>query len=152
MLQEASTVAGQATEELSYIDKLNDISSFEFAFTVSILLICFVSILKYYFANGSFLKELGHLILELPIDICAVLITLIVSVYLAVNLGLGIALLIGMIIFVMISCGLRRWSIKYNGESDKKSFIKSFVLGTIEVILTALVIIGCYRILSVQFK
>lgn len=98
------------------IDSLDQINTIGFAFWFSTVLLIVISIIKYFIMKkGNIQKDIGELIMELPIDICNIVITILVSLYLSEHMGKGI-IFIMITIFVIAICAIfRRLSIDRGG-------------------------------------
>lgn len=144
----------QATNDISheiqnvkYADKLKDLESFEFIFLISVMVITLLSLTKYLVNKRSKKKVWFEFGVELPIDICGALLTIIISTYLSVSLGWGVALLFGIMIVCVVCCSLRNTVIDKSYDSSPKK--KSLYWWAILEFVVALSAIGyTYHILS----
>lgn len=100
----------------SILDTLDDINTIGFAFWFSITLLIVISIIKHFMINTESLKkDFGEFVMELPIDICNIVITILASLYLSQHTGKGITLIILTVGIVTICAVFRRLSIKKGG-------------------------------------
>lgn len=100
----------------SILDTLDDINTIGFAFWFSITLLIVISIIKHFMINTESLKkDFGEFVMELPIDICNIVITILASLYLSQHTGKGITLIFLTVGIVTICAVFRRLSIKKGG-------------------------------------
>lgn len=100
----------------STLDTLDDINTIGFAFWFSITLLIVISIIKHFMINTESLKkDFGEFVMELPIDICNIVITILASLYLSQHTGKGITLIFLTVGIVTICAVFRRLSIKKGG-------------------------------------
>lgn len=86
-----------------------------YAFWLSVSLLVLVSLLKYFISKESERKDWGYFILEFPIDVCLVVITIIITGYMKnENMPLGIIFVILSLIISIFCCIMRRFSLKYS--------------------------------------
>lgn len=129
----------------NFWERVQDTSSTEFAFWISVGLLVICSILKYVVSHHDTLKDWGHLFIEIPVDLCLVVLTILVTIYLRVNLGSGIGCIILAILTLVVCCITRRKSIIYSEKSDK--FWSSFTFGAITVIFSIVLTSFIYSII-----
>jgi len=118
--------------ESGFLDKVQDYTTTEFAFWISVVLLLMASFLKYLVSHINTQKDWGHLIIEFPVDLCLVMLTILVTIYLKTNIGGGIFLIIITILTILICCHFRRKSMDYSDKTD--SFGKSFIYGMLTVL------------------
>lgn len=100
----------------STLDTLDDINTIGFAFWFAITLLIVISIIKHFMINTESLKkDFGEFVMELPIDICNIVITILASLYLSQHTGKGITLIFLTVGIVTICAVFRRLSIKKGG-------------------------------------
>lgn len=110
-----NSMIDKAKEFSTWIKNLDDIATLDFAFWFSLVLLTAISFIKYFINHDSERKDWGEALMEFPIDVCNILITVIVSLYLSKHIGSG-ALLLGFSLVVSLLCAyLRRLSIKKGG-------------------------------------
>lgn len=108
-------------------------SPMENAFWLSVVFVVCVSLLKYYCSKNAGGDDIVRAILEVPIDICALMLTLILSIYIPVEgTTFGAILLGGTIICVIITCVLRNKALN-NYDKDGKNL--PFVLLVTELLI-----------------
>ena len=99
----------------NFINGLKDSTSLNYAFCLSVFLLVLISLLKYFISKESERRDWGNFILEFPIDVCLVLITIIITGYMkGENIPVGVILLIVSLVISVICCLLRRSSINYS--------------------------------------
>lgn len=105
----------------NFIESLRNPDSLSYAFWLSVSLLLLISLLKYFMAKNSGRKDWGNFILELPIDVCLVVITIIITGYMrGTNLAIGVLLVVLSLIESVICCIFRRNSIKHSYEEGRK--------------------------------
>lgn len=95
--------------------------------------------------NNKNIKEiiLGHFILEFPIDVCLVVITIIITGFMKEpNLSFGVILVVFSLIISIICCIFRRISIKYS--YDENINYKPWLFGLLEIIIASMWIFWVY--------
>lgn len=129
------------------LENLDDINTIGFAFWFSTSLLIVISLIKYFMINiGSLKKDFGEFIMELPIDICTVVITILASIYLSQHTGKGITLIIITVGVITICSIFRRLSIKRGGL--EKFSILSAVFGIVDIALAMFWISQVLNIIS----
>lgn len=129
------------------LDQLDNINTIGFAFWFSTALLIVISLIKYFIFNtGTFKKDLGEFIMELPIDICTVVITILASLYLSMHTGKGITLIILTVGVITICAIFRRFSIRKGGLEDF-SFL-SAIFGILDVALAMFWIIQVLKLIN----
>ena len=98
------------------LDSLDNINTIGFAFWFSIVLLIVISLIKYFIINKeNLMKDFGELIMELPIDMCNIVITILASLYLNQHTGKGITLIVLTVGVVTVCAVFRRLSMKIGG-------------------------------------
>ena len=121
----------------SILDTLDDINTIGFAFWFSITLLIVISIIKHFMINTETLKkDFGEFIMELPIDICNIVITILASLYLSQHTGKGITLIFLTVGTVTICAVFRRLSIK-KGGFESFSILSAFY-GMLDIFIAML--------------
>ena len=114
---------------------LRNAETLAYAFWLSVSLLVLVSLLKYFISKESDKKDWGHLILELPIDICLVVITIVITGFMkGENISLGIILVVVTLVISIICCIFRRCSISCSYKSDSK--ICQWVYGFLDIVFS----------------
>ena len=119
---------------MGFWDRVQDHTTTEFAFWISIGLLILASILKYVVSHKDTSKDWGHLIIEIPVDLCLVVLTILVTIYLKDNLGGGIGFIVITLLAIVVCCITRRKSMDYSEYSDK--FGTSLFYGIVTVIIS----------------
>jgi hypothetical protein len=125
---------------------LQNYESRQFAFWTSVGLLIIVSILKYFLSKECNRAEWGYLLIEMPIDLCLVILTILVTTYLAQNLGGGILLIIMTIIVIVLCCITRRLSLNYAKATDKFSY--SLFYGFLTIAMSLIISSFVYYIIA----
>lgn len=100
----------------SILDSLDNINTIGFAFWFSIVLLIVISLIKYFIINKeNLMKDFGEFIMELPIDMCNIVITILASLYLNQHTGKGITLIVLTVGVVTVCAVFRRLSMKRGG-------------------------------------
>lgn len=121
----------------STLDTLDDINTIGFAFGFSVTLLIVISLIKHFMINTETLKkDIGEFVMELPIDICNIVITILASLYLSQHIGKGITLIFLTVVFVTICAILRRMSIKKGGSEHFS--ISSVIYGLADIFIAML--------------
>lgn len=116
------------------IESLQNPNSLKYAFWLSILLLIVFSLMKYFLNKDGCKEDWGNLILELPIDICLVTITILMTGYMkGENFSVGVLMVLLSLVVSFIGCILRRVSIKHSYDENNKC--KMIICGSIEIIL-----------------
>lgn len=98
-----------------------------YAFIISVALLIIINTLKYFIAKDGKLEDWGFMLLELPIDVCSILIAIIITGFIhgsennteTNNIAHGILFIILSLIISAICCILRRFSLNYSYEEKK---------------------------------
>lgn len=118
----------ECIEWLSRLDKIDTIS---FAFGFSFALLVLVSLIKYIVNSEWNIKDFGEYLMELPIDTCSIVITVIASLYLRMHVGKSCFLIIITLIIVAICSAFRKASIRNGGFENLGK--KSLIYGIIDI-------------------
>lgn len=140
-----SVSSQQITAVGNFWERVQDTTSTEFAFWISVGLLVVCSILKYVVSHNDTLKDWGHLFIEIPVDLCLVVLTILVTIYLRSNIGGGIACIILTILSLVICCITRRKSMIYSEKTDK--FWNSFWMGAVTVIVSLVLTTFIYSVI-----
>ena len=105
----------------TFYNRVQDTTTVEFSFVISVLLLLVASFLKYFITNLSTKKEWWLFSVEFPIDLCLVILTLIVTLYIKENMGGALIFLTVAIIIIILCCISRRAAMKHFDSSDSKS-------------------------------
>lgn len=120
----------------NFIESLRNPDSLSYAFWLSVSLLLLISLLKYFMAKNSERKDWGNFILELPIDVCLVVITIIITGYMReTNLAIGVLLVVLSLIVSVICCIFRRNSIKHSYVEGRK--ICMFVYAFLDIVIAS---------------
>lgn len=91
-----------------FFESLKNPATLLYAFWLSVFLLLLVSLLKYFLSKECERKDWGFLLLEFPIDVCLVVITIIITGFMrGENLGFGALLVIMSLIISVFCCILR---------------------------------------------
>ena len=120
----------------SFIESLRNPDSLSYAFWLSVSLLLLISLLKYFMAKNSERKDWGNFILELPIDVCLVVITIIITGYMrGANLTIGVLLVVLSLIVSVFCCMFRRNSIKHSYEEGRK--VCMFIYAFLDIVIAS---------------
>lgn len=130
----------------SFLNNIGGFESLTFAFVVSLMLSVIIALLKYWILNESKGKEWMFMFLELPIDVCVILITIIVTGFMRGSNGAiyekkaatGVILVFCSLIISIICCFLRRASMKLSYSEKRKYFYYSVICGALNFIVAGL--------------
>lgn len=130
----------------SFLNNIGGFESLTFAFVVSLMLSVIIALLKYWILNESKGKEWMFMFLELPIDVCVILITIIVTGFMRGSNGAidekkaatGVILVFCSLIISIICCFLRRASMKLSYSEKRKYFYYSVIGGALNFIVAGL--------------
>ncbi len=126
----------------NYWEALKNPDSLFYAFWLSVALLALMSLLKYLVSKKSEQKDWGMLMLELPIDLCLVVITVIITGFMKEpNFALGIVLVVITLVISIICCHFRQCSIRHS--YDEKG-VMTYVFGILDVILAVIWICFIY--------
>lgn len=115
------------------IEAIKHSESLSYAFWLSVFLLLLISLLKYFISKESEKSDWGFLILEFPIDVCLVVITIIITGYMkGENMPLGIILVIMTLVISIFCCILRRCSMNYSYMDG--NLIKTLLFGFFDVL------------------
>ena len=127
----------------SLIETIKNAESLRYAFWLSVVLLILVSLFKYFISKESKKRDWGEFILEFPIDVCLVVITIIITGFMkGENFDVGIMLVIISLIISFVCCMLRRESIRRSYDEGQK--IRSWLLGFANIILASVWIFYIY--------
>ena len=116
------------------INSLRNPESLIYAFWLSVFLLLIISLLKYFIANESEKRDWGNFVLELPIDVCLVVITIIITGYMqGTNLAIGMLLVLFSLLVSIACCIFRRISIKHSYDEGVKG--KMVIFGILDIFL-----------------
>lgn len=127
-------------------DFLENIGGFEsliYSFVISLVLLIIISSLKYWILNESKKKELMFMLLELPIDVCVILITIIVTGFIRgggqsidqEKVSTGIILVFVSLLISIGCCFLRRLSMGLSYSEKMWRYILSGVCAVLNFIV-----------------
>lgn len=114
---------------------------------LSILMLVFIYLLKYFFNKKATLKDIEEFLLEFPIDLCTVGISLILTLGFSsiMKVPFGLKILVASFVIIMIGCFIRRSAI-YEMLKEEPSKLKIGILGCINLI------ISCFYVGYVIFR
>lgn len=112
------------------------------AFWLSFTMLLFISILKYFVNNKSNYKDWGEMILELPIDVCTIFITMLISLAYNNNPKNTFIAIFGVLIAVVLCCYFRKKS-QLNSICENYWLMILYAIGDIGVCLLC-----CYLIVE----
>lgn len=116
------------------INSLRNPESLIYAFWLSVFLLLIISLLKYFIAKESEKRDWGNFVLELPIDVCLVVITIIITGYMqGTNLAIGMLLVLFSLLVSIACCIFRRISIKHSYDEGVKG--KMVIFGILDIFL-----------------
>ena len=119
-----------------FVESLKQPNTLAYAFWLSVGLLVLISLLKYFISKDCDKKDWGNFILEFPIDVCLVVITIIITGFMKeANLSFGIILVVASLIVSIFCCILRRASIKHSYEENIK--YKPLFYGLLDVLLAS---------------
>lgn len=130
----------------SFLNNIGGFESLTFAFVVSLMLSVIIALLKYWILNESKGKEWMFMFLELPIDVCVILITIIVTGFMRGSNGAidekkaatGVVLVFFSLIISIICCFLRRASMKLSYSEKSRYFCYSVMCGVLNFTVAGL--------------
>lgn len=126
----------QVSQDISnFLNSLDVINSIGFAFWFSTILLIVVSFIKYFINHESGTKDWVEFVMEVPIDTCSIIITVIASMYLYLHTGKGIMLIMVTVGVASLCSYLRRKSID-NGISEKINY-RCIIYGLADVIIAS---------------
>lgn len=140
-----SIPSNNASAGISFWVRVQDTSTTEFAFWISVALLLVCSILKYVVSHDDTMRDWGHLIIEIPVDLCLVVLTILVTIYLRSNIGGGIGCIILSIFILVVCCITRRKSMAYSERTDM--FWSSFWMGAITIIASLVLTTFIYNVI-----
>ena len=112
------------------VEKMSDV-------WLSILMLVFIYLLKYFLNKKATLKDVEEFLLEFPIDLCTVGISLILTLGFSniMKVPFGLKILVASFIIIMIGCLLRRFAI-YEMLKEEPSQLIIGVLGCVNIIIS----------------
>lgn len=118
----------------SFLDNIDGFGSALFVFVVSFLLLCMITLMKNLIARECKLGDWGAMALDLPIDVCSILIAIIITNYIQSpngeiqpkNAAHGVILVVLSLLISVGCCLLKRWSLRLSYE-DKRP--RLFIVG-----------------------
>lgn len=127
-------------------EKIGGFDSLPFAFAISLTLLVIVSLLKYWILNESKAKEWMFFFLEIPIDVCVILTTIIITGFMRGTGGAidekraatGVVLVFCSLIISMICCFIRRAAMKLSYAEKAKHYFLSAVCSILNFIVAGL--------------
>lgn len=127
----------------NFVESLKQSDTLAYAFWLSVGLLVLISLLKYFISKDCEKKDWGNFILEFPIDVCLVVITIIITGYMKdANLSYGVILVIMSLIISIFCCMFRRLSIK--SSYDEKLRIKTLIYGILDILIASIWIFIVY--------
>mgnify|MGYP007099011645 CR=1 FL=1 len=106
------------------------------AFCLSLSMLLFISILKYFMNNESKKRDWGELLLELPIDICTIIITMLISLSYNVNPQNTFIAVFVTLIVAALCCYFRK-------KALSNSMTENYWLMTLYAICDIVACLGC---------
>jgi fumarate reductase subunit D len=120
-----------------FFESLKNPATLLYAFWLSVFLLLLVSLLKYFLSKECERKDWGFLLLEFPIDVCLVVITIIITGFMrGENLEFGALLVIMSLIISVFCCILRRSAIKHSYNENTMS--KAYFYGFLDIIIATM--------------
>ena len=123
-------------DKVTFYSKVEDLSSVEFALLASFISLVIASIFKYFISNYATSKEWWLFFIELPIDSCLVILTLISTVYIKYHIGWGVIYLLSTIGVISICSITRRKAMKFNNRTDEYSLKKSVCYSILTIFIS----------------
>lgn len=118
----------------------------KFAFWISISILLLASLGKYFLANKSNWSVWFNWIVETPIDLCVILISLLATIHIKQSAGEAFLYMTIVIIIVAICCILRRHALKYyTNTSDKSSWVSILLT----LIIMTITFVCCLKVYDV---
>lgn len=137
----------RSESEYSLLHQLKNPQSIESAFLISIFLLIVASLLKYCISKETTREEWYMMAIEFPIDLCLVVLTLVVTLYLGDNVGWGIFMTIVTILVMIVCCICRRLAIKYNTRTETCKKVISWVCYIVSVIGSVIYSLWIYHVI-----
>ena len=137
-----------------FLTQMGGFETLTFSFYISLLLLLLISFLKYFIQRKSELKEWWLMMLELPIDVCVILITIIVTGYMRgvngvvdeKNAAIGVFLIFASLIISVICCYLRRVAMNCSYSQKRMYIFYSFICGVFNFIVAGIWIYVIFQI------
>lgn len=118
----------------SLIDSMKNPKTLAFSFWVSVILLIIISLLKYFMSKECVRKDWGNIILEFPIDVCLIIITVVITGYMKGDtFAYGVVLVLISIIISLFCCLFRRFSINHSYDENNKW--KSMMWGFLDILV-----------------
>lgn len=140
------TIEQEKTFLESFLEPMGGLETLTFAFWLSIGLLFLISLLKYWLLRENAWKEWAFMMLELPVDVCVVIITIIITGFMRSPDGtidgnkaaIGIILVVISLVISVFCCIFRRMSMKYSYSNKKKSLLLSWLCAILDIIIALL--------------
>lgn len=128
------------------IEAITHSESLSYAFWLSVFLLLLISLLKYFISKEANRSDWGFLILEFPIDVCLIVITIIITGYMkGENMSLGIILVILTLVISIVCCFFRRCSMTCFYMDGKR--MTTFLYGLCDVVCAIVWVYIVYSII-----
>lgn len=126
-----------------FLDSIGGFESLVYSFAISLVLLIIISALKNWILNESKKKELMFMLLELPIDVCVILITIIVTGFIrgggesidGAKVSNGLILVFVSLLISIGCCFLRRLSMSLSYSEKMCRYILSGVCAVLNFIV-----------------
>lgn len=143
-----SNILEATTDSISansnFVESLKQPDTLAYAFWLSVALLVLISLLKYFISKGCERKDWGHFVLEFPIDVCLVVITIIITGYMKdTNLSYGVILVITSLIISIFCCIFRRLSIESSYSENQLK--KAYFYGMLDIFIASIWIFIVYN-------
>lgn len=123
-------------DTVDLLESLKHSDSLQYAFWLSVFLLVLISLLKYFISKDSEKQDWGFFILEFPIDVCLVVITIIITGYMKEeNLAYGVILVVISLIVSIMCCIFRRLSINKSFEDNQ--YACTFIYGLLDIVIAS---------------
>lgn len=137
------TIEQEKTFLESFLQSIGGFESLVYSFAISLVLLIIISALKNWILNESKKKEFMFMLLELPIDVCVILITIIVTGFIrgggeSINkeqVSNGIILVFVSLLVSIGCCFLRRLSMSLSYSEKMGRYILSGVCAILNFIV-----------------
>ena len=117
-----------------FIESMKNPKTLAFSFWVSVILLIIISLFKYLISKECVRKDWGDMLLEFPIDVCLIIITVVITGYMKGDtFASGVVLVLISIIISLFCCLFRRISIKHSYNENNKW--KSIMWGFLDIFL-----------------
>lgn len=118
----------------SFFESTFNTSSLRYAFWISFFILMLISFVKYYMAKHPDPNDWTHYLLEFPVDVIALLLTVMITAVNVSTLHVEILIFIVTLLICVICCFLRRLSIK--ALSRDKFYYGMWLYPAIEIMLS----------------